>query len=225
VGVLPSLLNPPLLLISVSNTFIFLKLNNFKKGVILSVLGILVSIIIFILLYFLLKPLPPIWYTKGEVVNFDLYFNWYTSPEHFLDPTAILNVITSFIFFSVISPAQELSKSLNFIEYFPKYFDSVIGTILILFYIGCLCVFSFYIVKNRDIIRDCAIILFSCLLLFYIYFNPQEAILYSCQITFILTLLFSDITNRIDLKKKNFYLSLFILFLFINNIRTLYHPL
>jgi len=61
--------------------------------------------------------------------------------------------------------------------------------------------------------------------LFYLYLNPREALLYSCQVLFPLTLVFADITNRIKFNNKYIFLIVFIIFMTIKNVSTLYHPI
>ena len=131
----------------------------------------------------------------------------------------------SFVVLSVISPSEKISNSMNFSQDFLNYFDSTIGAYLILFYIVILGIFLYYIVKTRDIIRDSSLIFILFMALFYLYLNPREALLYSCQVLFPLTLVFADITNRINFSNKYIFLIVFIIFMAIKNVSTLYHPI
>lgn len=218
--ILSSLLNPPTILLVIPSSFIFLNYYNLTKGMILSLLCVSITLLVFVISYVL---------TFG--INFYMYFAEFAntwcphSINNYFDIDKIINVIGSFVVLSVISPSEKISNSMNFSQDFLNYFDSAVGAYLILFYIVILGIFLYYIVKTRDIIRDSSLIFILFMALFYLYLNPREALLYSCQVLFPLTLVFADITNRIKFNKKYIFLIVFIIFMTIKNVSTLYHPI
>ena len=218
--ILSSLLNPPTILLVIPSSFIFLNYYNLTKGMILSLLCVSITLLVFVISYVL---------TFG--INFYTYFAEFAntwcphSINNYLDIDKIINVFGSFVVLSVISPSEKISNSMNFSQDFLNYFDSTIGAYLILFYIVILGIFLYYIVKTRDIIRDSSLIFILFMALFYLYLNPREALLYSCQVLFPLTLVFADITNRINFSNKYIFLIVSIIFMAIKNVSTLYHPI
>lgn len=218
--ILSSLLNPPAILLLIPSSFIFFNYYDLTKAMILAFLCFLTTFSVFVISY-----------VVAFGINFYTYFvefanTWCPhSITNYFDIDKVLNVFGSFVVFSVISPSEKISNSINFLQDFPNYFDSTMGTFLILFYTIILCSFLYYIVKTRDIIRDSSLIFILSMALFYLYLNPREALLYSCQVLFPLTLVFADITNRINLNNKYIILIIFIVFMIIKNISTLYHPI
>ncbi len=218
--ILSSLLNPPTILLVIPSIFIFLNYYNLTRGMILSFLCVSTTLLVFVVSYVL-----------AFGINFYMYFAEFAntwcphSINNYLDIDKIINVFGSFVVLSVISPSEKISNSMNFSQDFLNYFDSTIGAYLILFYIVILGIFLYYIVKTRDIIRDSSLIFILFMALFYLYLNPREALLYSCQVLFPLTLVFADITNRINFSNKYIFLIVFIIFMAIKNVSTLYHPI
>lgn len=218
--ILSSLLNPPTILLVIPSIFIFLNYYNLTRGMIRSFLCVSTTLLVFVVSYVL-----------AFGINFYMYFAEFAntwcphSINNYLDIDKIINVFGSFVVLSVISPSEKISNSMNFSQDFLNYFDSTIGAYLILFYIVILGIFLYYIVKTRDIIRDSSLIFILFMALFYLYLNPREALLYSCQVLFPLTLVFADITNRINFSNKYIFLIVFIIFMAIKNVSTLYHPI
>ncbi|MGV8126829.1 MAG: hypothetical protein ACP5PV_06435 [Methanothrix sp.] len=218
--ILSSLLNPPTILLVIPSIFIFLNYYNLTRGMIRSFLCVSTTLLVFVVSYVL-----------AFGINFYMYFAEFAntwcphSINNYLDIDKIINVFGSFVVLSVISPSEKISNSMNFSQDFLNYFDSTIGAYLILFYIVILGLFLYYIVKTRDIIRDSSLIFILFMALFYLYLNPREALLYSCQVLFPLTLVFADITNRINFSNKYIFLIVFIIFMAIKNVSTLYHPI
>jgi hypothetical protein len=160
--------------------------------------------------------------TLNEILQFG---EKYASLTHFVNLNAIINVFGSFLLCSIIGPPKRLSDYLNFVEEFPRYFHSITGSFLILMCIFIFFLLFYFIIKERDLIQDCSILFIFLMIIFYLYFNPIEAILYSSQVLFPLTLIFSYVTSKIELNNKHMILIILIIILFINNIIILYYPL
>ena len=207
---LGSLSNPPLFLLLVPNCYILYKLFNIKRFVLLSFVCTLISCVIFVL--------------SNVAVQGGLFFNYcqgfaYRSTISMLNFTkysCIINVFTSFLFFSVISPLDTLANSTG-IQNFLGYFNSPIRVILILTYFFYLYLAGCYVIRNRNIIIDSFLLLILSMMSFYVYFVPTEAMVYSSQILFPITLILASVFNNIKFKRKYLFFNIFLVIMLMNN--------
>lgn len=118
---------------------------------------------------------------------------------------SVASVVVDFFFCSVLSPARQLHSSLGWQD-LSGYWSSPLGAVLFPLLASYICYGLFAAIKHHKS-HPLASSLFSWMFLmtlFYIYFNPQEAMLYSSQIllplTFILALAFETIRVRARIK-------------------------
>lgn len=119
---------------------------------------------------------------------------------NFMEPANWLNVGVSFFVYAVISPLEELERSIG-LKDFSGYFASPVKTVMFLFYIAYLG-FAFLRLARRGVDRlvVSAAVWLAVLSVFHVYFNPREALLYSCQalgpFVLILGRMFADVQWR-----------------------------
>lgn len=180
-----SLYNPVLLsLIVIQIAMIFFQ-RDWKHWVMISLSNLTIGTII----YFFVG------YLMFATQFFDFvtsYANRYASLNNYLDIKSISNVFSNFYFFSILSPHHYLSASLELNDWL-GYGDSFL-TIIVIILIGIFLLYGiFVLVTNKSKNREFVLTLFLwtvLLALFYVYFNPKEAILYSSQVLLPLLIIF-----------------------------------
>ncbi|UCD78968.1 MAG: hypothetical protein JSW26_26790 [Desulfobacterales bacterium] len=107
--------------------------------------------------------------------------NKWATMANFFEPANWLNVAVSFFVYAVISPLDELERSIG-LKDFSGYFQSPLRTLVFAIFMVFL-VFAIFRLARRgvgDIVLTAAAWL-AVLSIFHLYFNPREALLYSCQ--------------------------------------------
>jgi len=124
--------------------------------------------------------------------------NEWATIANFLEPASWLNVGVSFFMYAVISPLDELERSIG-LKDFGGYFQSPARILIFSTFIIYL-LFTIIRLARRgacDLVLTAAAWL-GVLSVFHLYFNPREALLYSCQalgpFMLILGRVFADIT-------------------------------
>jgi hypothetical protein len=135
--------------------------------------------------------------------------NKWATLANFLEPMNWLNVGVSFFVYAVISPLDELERSISLID-FSGYFQSparflvfVIFTLYLLFTIILL------IRRGVDEVVLTAAAWLGMLSIFHLYFNPREALLYSCQALGPFMLILGCVYADISWKWKGIILGIF----------------
>jgi len=135
--------------------------------------------------------------------------NKWATIANFFEPTNWLNVGVSFFVYAVISPLDELERSIG-IKDFSGYFQSPASTLVIATFILYL-VFTIIRLARRgvdDLVLMAAAWL-GVLSIFHLYFNPQEALLYSCQALGPFMLILGRVFADISWKWKSLVLGIF----------------
>jgi hypothetical protein len=209
------LFSTALLTLLIINYYYFYKrldLTRFAKYVLI---GTSITTIVFIVPHIVYDP------------NITLLYNSIKAPvsrrgslNHFINYKSILNVLSNFLFFTIISPVNELSKSISS-RALMGYFTPM-RLPLFIFYCLCLFVTIKNILKEKSVMIEALLLWLLANALFYLYFSPHEAMIWSVQIVFPLILLFHDAFCRIKLKNKHVIIMLFIIAVMINNLITVY---
>jgi hypothetical protein len=225
---LAPLYNPPLVLLLIPTGYIYYRNFNLKKFLavysanVLFVAGV-VSVPYFIIPYFVLPHTK--WAPFYDIMYPVEFMKIWASFSHFTSLKDIANTVGNFLFISLISPFRELKPPSNFLVDLFSYFGSVIGTISIAIYTGLLGLTGLRVFKKRNHIIDSSLLFVLALIIFYIYFFPGGALLYSTQAVFPLVLIFAWAMKGTELKSKFVFLILFLLIVVINNIICLFGPI
>ncbi len=216
------LCNPPLLSLSIPTCYLLYEQhkNDLKRFSLLATGILLIPLSLFTFSY-------TVAHGRYFYVYFEKYSATWASFSHFLNIQHATKVFLSFFFYSIISPVRRSSfamfRSSSNIPCFLAYFDSITGTLLLFIYCSLLFYSIYYVIKKKNHIIISLWLWISLMLLFYIYFNPQEAMLYSCQIMFPLAVIFTIAFNEMKFKYKRFVFYIFLLLLIINNMFSLYN--
>lgn len=129
--------------------------------------------------------------------------------ENFFEPANWLNVGVSFFMYAVISPLDELERSIG-LKDFSGYFQSPIKILIFavfIFYLG----FAVIRLAQRGVdgLVLTAAAWLVVLSIFHLYFNPSEALLYSCQAMGPFMLILGRVFNDITWKYKALALGMF----------------
>lgn len=107
--------------------------------------------------------------------------NKWATIVNFFEPMNWLNVGVSFFVYAVISPLDELKRSIGLGD-FSDYFQAPARSLVFAIFIGFLLYAVFRLIRRGvdDLVCTAATWL-AALSIFHLYFNPREALLYSCQ--------------------------------------------
>jgi hypothetical protein len=100
---------------------------------------------------------------------------------NFVEPENWLNIGVSFFVYAVISPLDELERSIG-LKNFSGYFQSPVRMLVFVTFLLYLIFVMIQLARRRvaDIVFAAGTWL-GVLSIFHLYFNPREALLYSCQ--------------------------------------------
>ncbi len=199
-----SLLNPPLGLLLFPIYVLCSAHIRIRQRIILSLWATMTTLLIFLGTNFALFGWDYIEHSREFSTRWASLFNY-------LDPSYWINVVFSFFFFSILSPLEELERSIG-VKDVPGYFRNPVTTALFLFF----CIYLGYMVvvvkrQAKDQIVTSALAWLFALSLFYVYFNPGEALLYSCQALAPLILIMARVFQEISFKWKDVPLILYIM--------------
>lgn len=216
-----SLFNPPLLSLWVIHTLYSCSRNGFQEAVRLGSLSLLVAGLLFLVPHVLLEPLvhqrPFLSHTQGFVAR-------HASSERFLEWRPMASVLLSFLWYSVALPIDA-----RVTEPFPEYFTGYFASPAKMIFLAIYTVFMLAVFVRATQEKNPLVIALSgwmgVMILFYLYFNPPGALLYSPQILFPLTLILAQGFAKITpIRKLKYYLlGLCSFYLTTHNIHVLYH--
>ena len=153
------------------------------------------------------------------------YTNKWASLNNLLDVEKYAMVVTGFLLYSVVSPLTSLTKvvTLNDIT---GYFSDPLTLVTLIAYISIVVMASGRAIWESDRLALPIIAWTGVMLLFFVYFNPAEALLYSSQILFPLILLAARGLVVLSLPEnyKAGLVACFAILLALNNIPVLYNP-
>jgi len=135
--------------------------------------------------------------------------NRWATIANFFEPINWLNVGVSFFVYAVISPLEELERSIG-LKDFNGYFQSPAKSLVFASFILYL-VFTVIQLARRgvdDLVITAATWL-GVLSIFHLYFNPHEALLYSCQALGPFMLILGRVFSDISWKWKGFVIVIF----------------
>ncbi|MHB8135202.1 MAG: hypothetical protein ACYDH1_13385 [Anaerolineaceae bacterium] len=210
-----SLYNPVLLsLVIIPIVMVFIQSDR-KRWAIISLSNFAIGVFIYYFANYLL-------FRENPFVVLNYYANSYASLKNLLDIKSIAGVFSNFYFFSILSPHHYMSANLGLIDWL-GYGNFIFGPVAILL-IGIFLIYGIYVLFARKIQKEAfllSLLMWTALLsLFYTYFNPKEAILYSSQILFPLIIIFLHAFRTIKwrLSTKFTVFSICLLFIAFNNI-------
>jgi hypothetical protein len=210
---LASLYNFPLLSLMGIHLILMFPKNKFLSWIALIISNVLVGSLIFLSVnYFIYGP--------GFLAYFQSYSSRWASLTNFLHVNNYATVFANFFLFAVVSPGGYLPAVLG-PQDVAGYFSSFFRTLLICMWVGGL-IYAIVITARAKVDKWLYVGLYAWILvmtLFYVYFNPKEALLYSSQTLFPLLFLF---TQGFDLRSKFakfqlLWLIIFCILLIINN--------
>jgi hypothetical protein len=185
-----ALLNPPLGLLIFSVYLLCIRKFTVHDSLRLSLWATLAALLVYLVTNALLFGFEYIENSRKLASKWASFSNYFHSSNW-------LNVGASFFLYSVISPLEELERSIG-LKHMSGYFHSPVRALLFLglvFYLG----YAFYQLMRRgtDEIILIAAVWLTVFSVFHVYFNPREALLYSCQalapFMLILARVFADI--------------------------------
>ena len=215
-----SLYNPVLLSLIAIHLFILFFQTDKKNWLVAVVSNFIMAFSIYFLSNFVI-------YGMDFITFADSYASRYASIKNFLNHEKVLGVLSDFYYFSILSPHSCLTARLGLSDW-----HSYVDFPLKLFFIILFTIFLIYtiytIFKKDNEYRTflIAILVWMVLLtMFYIYFNPKEAMLYSTQTLFPMIILLSQSFERIKIKPMYKYIlfSIFISFTAYTNFLTYYN--
>jgi len=192
---LASLYNPVLLSLGIIPIIMFLFQAEKKQWVVISFSNLAIGVIIYFFANYLV-------FKENPFVVLNYYANSYASINNLLDIKSIIGAFSNFYFFSILSPHDYLTSSLELMDWL-GYGNFIIGTATILL-IGIFLNYGIYVLFARKIQKEPflqSLLMWTVLLtLFYTFFNPKEAILYSSQILFPLVIVFIHVFKTLKWK-------------------------
>lgn len=186
-----ALANPPLGLLLFSVYVLCLRRLSWRQSLQRCLWATLVALLVYLGANFLLFGLD-------YIENSQKLASKWATIGNFFEPANWLNVGVSFFVYAIISPLDELERSIG-LKDFSGYFQSPLKILIFavfIFYLG----FAIIRLAQRgaDRVVLTAAVWLGVLSIFHLYFNPREALLYSCQglgpLMLILGRVFSDIT-------------------------------
>ena len=214
-----ALYNYPLLSLMGIHLFLMIQKFNFKKWLFIAAINILIGILIIgSVNYLVFGP-----YFLNNMKNYAA--DW-ASITNFLNIENYANVFSNFLLFAIISPVDHLPNAMSWQDGI-RYFSTYLGIILIVSW-GSWLLYSAYhlaISKKLDMIKMALIAWVGVMMLFYVYFNPNEACLYASQTVLPILLICSKIfDDSFKSSKSKFYILVtFCLLLAINNGLAIYN--
>lgn len=124
------------------------------------------------------------WGSIGNLIDFDNY----------------KNVFINFFFYSIINPNGEIFSNYSITDFY--YLGHPIRFIVFVLLVALYILLIINLIKKRSTITLSLLAWSSLIFLFYVYFNPVEAILYSVQIVPIFTYQLSRLINDVQKKTK-----------------------
>jgi len=205
---LSSLYNPPLLLLLAATGYVSFSNNGFSRALRLFSVNVLVVLWIFLGMNLLVH--RNYFYICAIIIQQN------ASLSNFLRIYNYLNVIFSFILYAVVSP-QGTVKDVIGVPDVKNYFTSPLRLGLILTYLSFLAVSLKNAFTGRHALIAGLLAWMLCMILFYVYFNPGEAMLYSSQTLLPLLLTMGVAFENITYRYKYRVAVSFAVLLFINN--------
>jgi hypothetical protein len=131
------------------------------------------------------------------------YSERWATLSHFLQIKNIGNVLVNFFYFAVISPVDSLPKTLHWQDG-AGYFSAVLRIVLVVFWTVWLAYVIYSLVKTRTVsmLHRAISAWIIAMTVFYIYFNPNEATLYSSQTILPIMLISADSFESMEFPQR-----------------------
>jgi hypothetical protein len=190
-----ALYNPPMFSIIIIHIVYYFHHSKFKFWVKLALVNLVFGAFIFLSVNYLIHGLKFITY-------FRTYSSNWASLNNLLDLRILANVIVSFCFYSILSPVSHLPATLE-LQNISGYFQSPLGLVLFpIIVFGIFYGFLIAIIKNSKYQRLTVSLLpwILLMILFYTYFDPKDAILFSSQILLPILIILANTFETIRIK-------------------------
>ncbi len=215
-----SLYNPPLLSLMIIHLLMVFLQGDLKRWGMITVSNLAIGVSIFLFANYQVY--------ASKFINFiGNYMDKWASIHNLLDLTKILDVIANFFFYSILSPVDHLPGRLGLKDW--TGYGKSLTYVLLIFLIGWFLGYAIYIALakkhgNQGFAISLLVWIFS-MTIFYTYFNPRDAILYSSQILFPLLILFANAFETIKMRPSVKFTAFLccLLLIAINNCLTLYN--
>ena len=205
---LASLCNPPLLLLFIATCYTAIAKNGLMKALRPLAFNALVAVWIFLGANLLIHP--------NYFFICDLIIQQNASFGNFLRFYNFVNVIFSFLLFAVISPLGVMKDVIGAGDV-RSYFTSPLRLALLLPYICFLAVSLKKAFKSGGPLLAGLLFWVPAMILFYVYFNPGESVLYSSQTLLPLLLAMSAVFEGMAWRYKYPAVACFAVMLFASN--------
>jgi hypothetical protein len=148
------------------------------------------------------------------------YSERWATLSHFLQIENIGNVLVNFFYFAVISPVDSLPKTLHWQDG-AGYFSTILRVVLVVSWTVWLVYVIYYLMKTRAVsmLNKAVSVWIVAMAAFYVYFNPNEATLYSSQTILPMLLICAELFESLSLRRQFRWaiLAVFCVLLAINN--------
>jgi hypothetical protein len=151
------------------------------------------------------------------------YTTKYASFENFTNIKLIANTFGSFIFFAVISPFVSMQRNSSFLGDFSQYFSSVFRIFGLFSYMAVLYFIINHTITRKQRLTNSMLLFMLAMALFFTYWNPREAMLYSSQILLPFSVILARAFGGMDKKFQYPMMTVFLLLVAINNSMTVFN--
>lgn len=210
------LLNPPLLsLLILPIASRWIKNGNNGSVSYIAIMS-LTSLFVFCLPYVIIHGASILDYSSG-------YANKWASVYNLFDIRKTSLVVVSFFLFSVVSPFTSLAQGVT-LNGLVEYIYNPLASVTLFYYVSGSVVAIWKAVGTSDKLAMPILIWIVCMLVFYVYFNPKEAFLYSSQILFPMFVLIARGVALLRFSDGRIlsFMSVLVLLMIANNIPVVY---
>jgi len=212
------LFNPTLLSLSLVGFLYQWRWSEMKQGIAYGFVTLLVALVVCGVPYLYVHGM-------GYVEFVSDYTNQWASLNNLLEVDKYAMVGAGFLLYSVVTPLTSLTKVVTLDE-LAGYLSDPLALVTLVAYVAFVILASGRAIRESDRLVIPVLAWTGVMLLFFIYFNPGEALLYSSQILFPLVLLAARglaVTSLSD-RFKTGLIAGFAFLLALNNIPVLYSP-
>jgi len=212
------LFNPTLMSLSLVGFLYQWRWSEKKQGIAYGFVTLLVALVVCGVPYLYVHGM-------GYVEFVSDYTNQWASLGNLLEVDKYAMVGVGFFLYSVVTPLTSLTKVVTLND-LAGYLSDPLTLVTLIAYIAFVILASGRAIRDSDRLVIPVIAWTGVMLLFFVYFNPPEALLYSSQILFPLALLAARGLAVMSLadKFKTGLVACFAILLALNNIPVLYNP-
>lgn len=151
------------------------------------------------------------------------YANHWASPANLVNANYVATVFEDFFLFSIAAPVRHLPFALGWQDW-PAYWQTPTGALLSLAVPAALAGGLFITLRGRNPFQCAVLAWVGVMTIFYIYFNPLEAMLYASQVLAALVIMLASAFDRLPVRPtlKLGLLTALVVALAVNNLPALY---